>query len=129
MRSRNVFQSLRDQRSTRKYREPDLRWWEFPVQMLCSAYLSWRWLGKGARFAPWRANYWTWLAQYSSLTELRVRASLADRRWSAIYRGADLAAEEQAEYEKRMEREAAWAETKRKAAAYDRLFTDDLTTG
>lgn len=57
--------------------EPDLRRWEFLVQMLCSAYLSWRWLGSSARFEFWRPAYWVWLSQYSSLVELGSRASLA----------------------------------------------------
>lgn len=57
--------------------EPDLRRWEFFVQMLCSAYLSWRWLGKSARFQPFSPQYWLWVAQYSSLSELSTRASLA----------------------------------------------------
>lgn len=67
-------------RSRKGHAEPDLRPWEFVVQMLCSAYLSWRWLGNGARFTPWRPVYWQWLAQYSSINELRVRASLASKR-------------------------------------------------
>ena len=57
--------------------EPDLRRWEFVVQMLCSAYLSWRWLGNSARFQPFSPQYWLWVAQYSSLSELGTRASLA----------------------------------------------------
>lgn len=57
--------------------EPDLRIWEFVIQMLCSAYLSWRCLGSSARFEFWRPAYWVWLAHYSSLSELGARASLA----------------------------------------------------
>lgn len=57
--------------------EPDLRVWEFIIQMLCSAYLSWRWLGKSAKFRPFSPQYWLWVAQYSSLSELGTRASLA----------------------------------------------------
>jgi hypothetical protein len=59
--------------------EPDLRPWEFFLQMLCSAYLSWRWLGNSARFNPFSRQYWFWLATYSSLSELATRASLADK--------------------------------------------------
>ncbi len=64
-------------RSRKAGLEPDLRRWEFFVQMLCSAYLSWRWLGSSARFEFWRPAYWVWLSQYSSLVELGSRASLA----------------------------------------------------
>lgn len=68
-------------RSRKAVLEPDLCRWEFVVQMLCSAYLSWRWLGSSAKFQPWRPSYWLWLAQYSSLVELRTRASLAVQRY------------------------------------------------
>lgn len=68
-------------RSRKAGLEPDLRRWEFFVQMLCSAYLSWRWLGNSAKFQPWRPAYWLWLAQYSSLGEIRTRASLAVDRY------------------------------------------------
>lgn len=61
--------------------EPDLRRWEFFVQMLCSAYLSWRWLGKNAKFQPWRPAYWLFLAHYSSLSELGTRAGQAANRY------------------------------------------------
>jgi len=57
--------------------EPDLCAWEFFIQMLVSAYLSWRWLGSSAAFRPFSLRYWTWLAAYSSLSELSTRAQLA----------------------------------------------------
>ncbi len=63
----------------RKRREPDLRRWEFVVQMLCSAYFTWRWLS--GRFRPLSIRYWAWLAQYSSLYELQTRAALAVKQW------------------------------------------------
>lgn len=58
--------------------EPDLRIWEFVFQMLVSGYLSWRWLG--AEFKFWSLQYWVWLAHYSSLKELGIRANLASDR-------------------------------------------------
>ncbi|HMF56740.1 MAG TPA: hypothetical protein VK619_10390 [Pyrinomonadaceae bacterium] len=64
-------------RVRKQIRQPDLRVWEFVVQMLCSAYLSWRWLGSQARFKFWSLSYWSWLAEYSQLWELSTRASLA----------------------------------------------------
>jgi hypothetical protein len=73
-----LFQVRHHYRIRKQEYEPDLRVWEFMLQMICSAYLSWRWLGRSARFAPFRPSYWVWLACYSSLSELATRAMLAD---------------------------------------------------
>jgi hypothetical protein len=61
--------------------QPDLRLWEFFVQMLVSAYFSWRWIGgENGQFQPWSLRYWECLARYSNLHELSARASLAAER-------------------------------------------------
>jgi len=74
---KNAVASIRASYKARRVVELDLRPWEFIVQMLCSAYLSWRWLGASAKPKPFTLQYWVWLAQYSSLRELRTRAELA----------------------------------------------------
>ena len=58
--------------------QPDLKAWEFCFQMLVSVYLSSSWLDN--RFEFWNPQYWAGLSQYSSLSELSVRAKLASDR-------------------------------------------------
>jgi hypothetical protein len=79
---RGELRQIRINHQWRKEREPGLRWWEMPVQMVCAAYFSWRWLAGGARFRPWSLRYLAWIAHFSSLSELAVRASLANRVWA-----------------------------------------------
>ncbi|HMV50249.1 MAG TPA: hypothetical protein PLD20_20760 [Blastocatellia bacterium] len=88
----NITLSLRDswREIARHYRlrkalqQPDLRRWEYFVQMLISAYLSWRWIGPTANFRFWEPQYWAFLSHYSHLGELATRARLAEEKQRPI---------------------------------------------
>lgn len=76
----SYWEIARHYRLRKSVRQPNLCRWEYFVQMLISAYFSWRWIGRSARFRFWDHQYWAWLAHYSDLRELAVRASLADEQ-------------------------------------------------
>ena len=105
---RGDWANITAQFAARRLSEPGLSRRGFFAEMLCSAYLSYRWLGPvRGRFSFWSLRYWLWLAQYSSLHELSTRAALAQRRASEA---ASPEEEPSEEVKARVTRQREWAQ-------------------